>query len=140
MVLGNGDDEREIYTTGGSKSNLIASFWYNPCLATERSFDELIYSRKNRTHSNVSTQKRRNTFLFFLCFVPDIWYLVLSINISPPHTNSNISAIGMIGLRMSTTSLQYIYGFGSLVHDSCFLGPFHEQDFTNHKATYWGRD
>lgn len=78
---------------------------------------------KNRACSNVSSQKRVNILLFFLYFVPGIWYLVLSINISPPCTNSNTFAIGMIGLRMSTTTLQHIYGFGSLVHDSCFLGP-----------------
>lgn len=98
----------------------------------ERSFDELIYFRRNRSYSNVSTQKRVNILLFFPCFVPDIWYLVLNNNISPPHTNSNTFAIEMTGLRMPTTTLQYIY-FGSRL---LFPGSSDEQDFANHKAIY----
>lgn len=84
----------------------------------ERSFDESICSRRNRTHSNVSTQKRGNILLFFLCFVPDIWYLVLSNNISPPHRNSNTFTIGMTGLRMATVTAVHLLWF-----KSCFLGP-----------------
>lgn len=82
MILGNENDEGEIYTASQSKSNLTASIWYNPWLAMERSFDESIYSRRKRTCSNINTQKRGNTLLFFLCYVPDTWYLVLNNNIS----------------------------------------------------------
>lgn len=125
MVLGNADDESEIHTTSGSKSNLIASFWYNPCWAMERSFDE----SRNRTRSNVSTQERVNILLFFLCFVPDSWYSVLNNNISPPHTNNNTFTIGMTYWLIDLLTNDYCQPqlcstFGTLVQASRFLGPW----------------
>lgn len=68
---------------------------------------------EEKEHVAMSTLERGETLLFFPSSIPDIWYLVLNSNISPPHTNNNTFVIEMTRISMSIQLLQ----------DFCSLGP-----------------